>query len=106
MQPGEREWIQDWIDDAFDQFVTVVAESRNLSTEEVRGRQALEMGLVDKMGNFNRAVELLASMTGIEGEPRLVYRRKPKWTIWTILTEDVREWMPALIWTYVNPYRY
>ena len=115
VKPGEREWVQDWIDDTFDQFIEVVASERDIPEETVQeyatgqvftGRQALELGLVDRLGNFNRAVELLASMAGIEGKPRLVYRRKPRWTLWSLLTEDVRDWIPALIWMHLNPYRY
>lgn len=115
VRPDEREWIQDWVDDTFEQFVNVVATERNLPVQTVReyatgrvftGRQALEMKLVDRLGNFNRAVELLASMAGIEGKPRLVYKKKSPWTLWSLLTEDVREWVPTLLWTYLNPYRY
>jgi protease-4 len=114
VDPEEREWVQDWIDDAFEQFVEIVADSRNLPIETVReyatgrvytGRQALEMGLVDQMGNFNRAVELLADLAGIEGKPKLVYKRKPRWSLWNLLTEDVREWIPEL-WLYLQPFRY
>ena len=115
VRPEEREWVQNLIDDIYDQFVDVVATERNLPVETVReyatgqvfsGRQALEIGLVDRLGNFNRAVELLAAMADIEGKPRLVYRRKPRWTLWSMLTDDVREWAPALLWTFLNPYRY
>jgi len=115
VRPDEREWIQDWVDDTFDQFVNVVATERDLSVDTVKqyatgrvftGRQALEMKLVDRLGNFNRAVELLASMAGIEGKPHLVYKKKSKWTLWSLLNEDVREWVPTMLWIYMNPYRY
>jgi protease-4 len=111
----DRKWVQNWIDDAFDQFLSVVSSERNLPIDTVRayatgrvytGRQALKLGLVDKLGNFERAVELLSSMAGIEGKPRLVYRKKPRLSLWSLLTEDVRDWVPMLLWTYLNPYRY
>jgi protease-4 len=111
----DRKWVQNWIDDAFDQFLTVVSTERNLPMDTVRvyatgrvytGRQALKMGLVDKLGNFHSAVDLLASMAGIEGKPKLVYRKKHRLSLWTLLTEDVRDWIPMLAWTYLNPYRY
>jgi protease-4 len=111
----DRRWVQNWIDDAFDQFLSVVATERNLPIDTVKayatgrvytGRQALKLGLVDKLGNFDRAVELLSSMAGIEGKPRLVYRKKPRLSLWSLLTEDVRDWVPILLWTYLNPYRY
>lgn len=114
VDPKEREWVQDWIDDAFEQFVEVVANSRNLPIETVReyatgrvytGRQALEMGLVDQMGNFNRAVEIMAVMAGIDGKPKLVYKRKTRLSLWNVLTEDIRVWIPEL-WSYLQPFRY
>jgi len=113
IESGEKAWVQDWVDDTFEQFVLVVSESRHLPIDTVRhyatgrvytGRQALEIGLVDQLGNFNRAVELLSRMTGIEGKPKLVYPKRIL-NLRTLLTEDIREWAPAL-WTFVNPFRY
>jgi protease-4 len=115
IQPQDREWLQNWVDDAYDQFVQAVAQSRNLPIDTVRhyatgrvytGRQAMEFGLVDRLGNFNRAVELLSRMAGIKGKPELVYRRSLRWSLWSILTDDVREWAPSALWTYLNPFRY
>ena len=42
------------------------------------GRQAKESGLIDELGNFRDAVDLVAAMTSIEGEPELVYPPEPK----------------------------
>lgn len=76
----EREILQSMIDDMYDQFVSVVAEGRNMTKEEVRqvadgrvftGRQALELGLVDQLGDFYDAVEVAKEMAGIDGEVTL-----------------------------------
>ena len=73
----ERALLQGLIDDIFDQFVTVVAEGRGLSRQEVlaladgrvfTGRQALAAGLVDSLGSLNDAVEIAAELAGIEGD--------------------------------------
>src|SRR5690606_32455107 len=73
----ERALLQGLIDDIFDQFVTVVAEGRGLSRQEVlaladgrvfTGRQALAAGLVDSLGGLNDAVEIAAELAGIEGD--------------------------------------
>jgi protease-4 len=75
------------IDEAYGQFVAIVAEGRGLSEEKVReiadgrvytGKQAMELGLVDDLGNLPEAIDRAAELGGIEGEPRLVeYHRPP-----------------------------
>ncbi|HHJ98319.1 MAG TPA: signal peptide peptidase SppA [Actinobacteria bacterium] len=63
------------------QFVADVASGRGMSEAEVRelatgwawlGSEALELGLVDSIGNYNDAVDRAAELGGIEGEPYLV----------------------------------
>lgn len=88
-QPTEEE-IAHWqgiTDEAYEQFLGVVAEGRDLDLEEVReladgrvytGKQALELGLVDQLGNLPDAIDLAADLGGIEGEPRLIeYQQAP-----------------------------
>ncbi|MBI1880266.1 MAG: signal peptide peptidase SppA [Chloroflexi bacterium] len=74
------------IDDAFAQFVGIVAEGRNMSEEAVReiadgrvctSKQAKEMGLVDNFGYLPDAIDRAAELGGIEGEPRLVEYKRP-----------------------------
>jgi protease-4 len=64
-----------------DQFVADVASGRGMSEADVRelatgwawlGSEALELGLVDSIGNYNDAVDRAAELGGIEGEPYLV----------------------------------
>ena len=85
MTDADRATFQTLIDDLFDQFVTAVAEGRKMDTQQVReladgrvysGRQALELGLVDQLGNFWDAVALAQELGGLTGEPKLDYRRK------------------------------
>ena len=75
------------IDEAYGQFVAIVTEGRDLPEEKVReiadgrvytGKQAMELGLVDELGNLPEAIDRAAELGGIEGEPRLVeYHRPP-----------------------------
>ncbi|MBE0616526.1 MAG: signal peptide peptidase SppA [Proteobacteria bacterium] len=98
MTEEERAVFQGLIDDLFAQFVDAVAQGRGLSPEAVRnladgrvysGRQALELGLVDRLGGFWDAVALAAELGGLEGEPRLDYRRKrPKGLLRWILGDE------------------
>jgi protease-4 len=79
---GEREVLQGLIQDVYAQFVDVVAEERSLPVEEARrladgrvysGRQALEAGLVDKIGNMNDALATAGRMAGLGDDPRTVW---------------------------------
>ncbi len=87
LTPEERAILEDVMNDIHSQFISDVARSRNLPEDKVRkiadgrifsGRQAKELGLVDKMGNFYTAVHAAAEYAGIEGEPNLIYPEKDK----------------------------
>jgi protease-4 len=88
-EPTEEE-IAHWqgiTDEAYEQFLGIVTEARDLDPEKAReladgrvytGRQALELGLIDELGNLSDAIELAADLAGIEGEPRIIeYQRTP-----------------------------
>ncbi len=84
MTDEDRAVFQALIDDLFDQFVTAVAEGRGIDRERVlaladgrvySGRQALDLGLVDRLGGFWDAVAWAGRLGGIKGEPQLEYKR-------------------------------
>lgn len=81
----DREVLQGLIHDVYAQFVDAVAEERHLTVEETRrladgrvfsGRQALEAGLVDQIGNLNDALAAVGRMAGLGDEPRTVWPQK------------------------------
>jgi protease-4 len=81
LSPEEEAIMQEITDQIYDQFVQVVAEGRNLSVDKVRelatgqlytGVQAKELGLVDELGGLNEAIDLAASLAGIE-QPKVEY---------------------------------
>ena len=74
--------IQRLLNEAYDDFVAVVAKGRNLSTAEVEnlaqgqiftGAQALDNKLIDKLGGFFDAVEVAKAEAQIGGEPKLIF---------------------------------
>ncbi len=82
------------IDDAFEDFVGVVAEGRGMPEAEVleladgrvfTGEQALQVGLVDSLGNLPDAIARAAELGGIEGTPRIVEYRPPPGFLETLL---------------------
>jgi len=72
---------QAMIDEAYDAFVTVVAEGRGLAEADVRaiadgrictGKQAEEMQLVDSMGYLPDVIQRAGELAGIEGDPPVI----------------------------------
>ncbi len=76
----EIQIFQSMVDDTFQQFVDVVARNRKLEPEAIRelngriltGRQALDAGLVDSLGNYYDAVSLAGEISGLGKEPRVI----------------------------------
>ncbi len=79
MTPEEEAYFQSLITGMFDEFVKAVAQGRKLSEEDVRaladgramtGRQAMEAGLVDVMGDMHAAVKRAAELGGLPADAR------------------------------------
>jgi len=82
MTPEEVALFEQSMDVVYDQFIIGVAEGRGLSEEAVRdmatgwvwsGSEAIDMGLVDSLGNYADAILRAGELAGIEGEPEVVY---------------------------------
>ena len=87
LTPEEREIWQKMIDEAYNDFVDIVAQGRHLDNARVRqladgriytGKQAKEVGLADELGNLDAAVDAAAKLGKISGAPRKIeFRYKP-----------------------------
>ncbi len=84
----DRRILQSVIDDVHLQFIQAVADGRGMDLEQVdliadgrifTGRQALEAGLVDELGNLQDSIRAAADLAGIVGEVEVVYppRKRP-----------------------------
>ena len=71
----ELEILQAYVDEAYDQFVQAIVEGRGLPEETVReladgrvysGQQAESLGLVDELGDLERATEASRELAGVE----------------------------------------
>jgi len=85
MTSEEKAILQGVIDSVHNQFVRAVAEGRDMEERKVRqiadgrifsGEQAKELGLVDRLGSLQDAIEIAAEMIGIEGKPVVIYPKK------------------------------
>ena len=75
LSPSLKNIIQAEIEYGYDQFITLVSESRGINKEQVdniaqgrvwAGESALELGLVDKLGNIKDAINRAAELAEID----------------------------------------
>lgn len=100
MTPAEQEIFQSMVDDTYLQFVETVAGSRNLSPDLIRGlkgrvmtgRQARELGLVDRLGNYYDSVSLAGEISGLGKNPRVVdlTPKKQWWQAFEEMTGSIK----------------
>ncbi|HSB07840.1 MAG TPA: signal peptide peptidase SppA [Thermodesulfobacteriota bacterium] len=97
MTPEEKRIMQETLDNVHQQFIQAVAEGRSLDRTKVvpiadgrimTGEQAKQLGLVDKMGNLQDAIDEATKLVGIEGKPEVIYPRK-KLSLWELLMRDM-----------------
>ncbi len=85
VDPSDIEIIQDMINDTYSQFVKAISESRHIPEDKVRqiadgriftGRKAKELGIVDEIGDLNRAIEIAREIS--RSPEAKVYRIRKK----------------------------
>lgn len=98
MNQADKEYIQELIDNVYNQFKSAVAESRGLDMKEVdalaegkiyTGEQAKELKLIDELGTINDAVILAGSLGGIEGDPSVVSFPKKRSAFLELLSSKI-----------------
>ncbi|NLJ56815.1 MAG: signal peptide peptidase SppA [Firmicutes bacterium] len=89
---AEKELLAVIVGDIYDQFVDTVVEGRGLGRAKVltyadgrvlTGRQALEIGLVDELGNLYDALDIAAEKADIKGKPQV--HRYGSQNLWNML---------------------
>ncbi|MCX5906803.1 MAG: signal peptide peptidase SppA, partial [Deltaproteobacteria bacterium] len=100
MTEEEKKLLQEVLDNVHEQFIRAVAAGRNLPVDKVRpiadgrifsGEQAITMGLVDSLGNLEDAIAMAAKMTGIKGEPEVIYPEKKRFSLIDLLLQGVSQ---------------
>jgi protease-4 len=106
MTSEERAILQGVIDSVHNQFVQAVAEGRNMEERKVRqiadgrifsGEQARELGLVDRLGSLQDAIEIAAEMIGIKGKPLVIYPKK-KLSLYDFLFQKSLRFLLDEVW--------
>ena len=97
VDPEEKQMIQDMIMETYGKFKTVVAEGRKRAETKNQGKgrslaknwadfadgrvltgtKAHDLGFVDELGNFEKAVESTKRIAGITGNARLIRYQEP-----------------------------
>src|SRR5271154_339939 len=103
LTPAEQAYMQSLIDNMFGQFVQAVADGRGMKFDDVKsiangkvwtGKQALDMKLIDSVGDFEAVVKDTAKSVNISGEPTLVHPEKDRKTMLDLLPGDISQWLP------------
>lgn len=84
--PEDKQFLQNLVDAAYQEFVRVVSEARGLPVDKVKafadgriltGKQALEAGAIDELGDLDRAAKISLELAGDTEEPEIIMPKKP-----------------------------
>ena len=107
LSEAERAYLQGIVVQLHGQFVRAVAAGRRGKMTEAdvarladgrvfTGEQALELKLVDEIGNLDDAVSAAAKLAGIRGTPGTIYPRKRKPGLFDLLSDSSTDSETAL----------
>ncbi len=109
MTPEEKEYMQQLLDNIYQQFLSDVSRNRKIPVEKLKplaegkvytGEEAKQVGLVDEFGNLPDAIDRAGKLAGIKGKPEAVYPEKEGFSILRLLlgedTEDTLSQIKAL----------
>lgn len=99
----EKNILQELIDTSYQQFVQTVADARQLAVETVRtfadgriftGEQAVELGIVDRLGTEEDARRWAAELVGLDPEKTKCYTIEEPKPFWSRLAPSSRSQLP------------
>lgn len=97
LRPDEEKLFQELVNEMKEQFVSAISAGRGIERAKASavadgrvfsGRTALELGFVDKLGNFRDAVDLMKETAGLTNKPQLVYVNRTKRSVLADLTDN------------------
>jgi protease-4 len=90
MKPEEKKILQNFSRKIHRQFIKDIVDGRKMDQAKVEaladgriftGEESKELGLVDRLGNFEDAIEWAGRMGGIKGKISTVYAREKKFSL-------------------------
>ncbi len=97
MTEEERDLLQNFSNQIHKQFIAAISKGRKMNLSEVElladgriftGEEAKRLGLVDRLGNLEDAIEWAGRMGGIKGKVSTVYAREKKFSFFRYLAES------------------
>lgn len=106
MKDTEQKILHDFAEKIHKQFIMDIVEGRKMEKAEVEsladgriftGEESKELGLVDRLGNVEDAIEWAGRMGGIEGKISTVYAKDKKYPFLKYLSESLVKAVAARI---------
>lgn len=88
LSEGERNIVEEIVAQTYQQFLDAIVASREITLEELKpladgriftGEQAKQVNLVDSLGNYYDALQQVAELAEITGEPKVRNYTSPDW---------------------------
>lgn len=108
MTPEEKAVMQGMVDNIYLQFVGAVATGRKMPVEKVKeladgriysGEQAVKLGLADKLGGFDVALDDMKELAKIKGKPNLVYPDPKKPRMIELFSSSLAQGIVNAVWS-------
>ena len=97
MKPDERKLLTDFADKIHEQFIKDVADGRKMNLKKVEsladgriftGQESKKLGLVDRLGNLEDAIEWAGRLGGITGRISTVYAKEKKFSLLKLFADS------------------
>jgi protease-4 len=95
--PAEEAYLKQFVNTLHEQFVAAIADGRKMELDAVRkladgriytGADAKDLGLVDRIGNLEDAIQWAGQLAGIKGDVTAVYIPARKASLLRLLSES------------------
>ena len=107
MKAEEQKILQDFAKKIHQQFIKDIVEGRKMDQAKVEaladgriftGEESKQLGLVDRLGNFEDAIEWAGRLGGIKGKIATVYAREKKFSLLRYIADSsVRELLSRIV---------
>jgi protease-4 len=112
MTAAEHKILKDFTEKIHRQFIMDIVEGRKLDQAKVEsladgriltGEESKDLGLVDRLGNLEDAIEWAGRLGGIKGKISTVYAREKKFFLLKYLSDSsVKELLNRVFWPHLS----